>query len=775
MPTPFTSMTPEQMTRYLSQMPADQGGMMEFLRSQYGNIGAISPVSVQGGDQQDPGFYQPYAAQGFAGVSDLRPNQSGGFSGNLTAPFDAQQPGGQYGRYTGNFSGDGSLDPASVSFQPEQRDAGWLDNHFPELAAIAGLAITGGAAGLYGAPGVGGAASGAASLSPELLQTGYLGFSPEAAAATAGSAGSGWIDGPGLDGFDPSAGVGGSSSPQVSLPSSQSGWIDGPGLDALGSTQAGAPISESLMTSTGAGGVSGAGGATGLLDGLGGVKGLAAGVGALAGALGGGPSESTTSRNVPEWAQPYAQDITKRGQDIANTPFQPYTGQRFAGPNDAMRTSWEMANQFAQGGPSAGQQVSQGTFNRLQSGDSPDFGNAAQINNQYIGQTTPGAANQYIGQNQNSNVSGLVGGANPLLSQTTGAIGPLGQMSLDQSTTNVGRNALLGQNNPYLNDAIGYATGDITRNFQNTINPQLDRMARASGSFGNSGVEQARQEAERTMAQQIGRTTSDMRMADYNMQAQLGEGDLGRRTSASLTDAARNLGASKDMQSFNIGTDLARQQANLGYRAGDLNRGISGYEAQQNRLLDAGKFDATNAQNNWNTNLAATSDLGKYNSGLMQTDLARNAGLLSGQQQFNAGQGNFDITGARNDWNSAEGRAAQTMGAYQGYDQANTNRIAMLNTTGNEMNRFAQQQPDFNYQEFMRQQAYPAQQLGAYQGAYNTGVNGQSVQSTPTGGNTTAQALGGAMTGIGLYNMFTQPQQQSTNYQFDPITGRRYA
>ena len=31
------------------------------------------------------------------------------------------------------------------------------------------------------------------------------------------------------------------------------------------------------------------------------------------------------------------------------------------------------------------------------------------------------------------------------------------------------------------------------------------------------------------MAQQVGRTTSDMRMQDYNLQAQLGEGDLGRR------------------------------------------------------------------------------------------------------------------------------------------------------------------------------------------------------------------------------------------------------
>ena len=95
------------------------------------------------------------------------------------------------------------------------------------------------------------------------------------------------------------------------------------------------------------------------------------------------------------------------------------------------------------------------------------------------------------------------------------------------------------------------------------------------------------------------------------------------------------------------------------------------------------------------------------------------------------------------------------------------------------MNRYAQQPLDFQNQEFTRQQQYPAQQLGVYQNAYNTGVNGQSVQSTPTGGNPVAQTLGGAASALGLWNMFTKPEQtaslgvQSNN--FDPITGRRYA
>lgn len=738
------------------------------LRQYYANAGPLTAQPRDSTFQQDPQFTQGVMpSYGNDKLSGFRP-EGDGYFGNLTAPFDPLNPGGRYGSYQGRFSADGTLDPSSVGFSPEERSGSFVsENMLPlTLAVMAGTSLYNGF-GMPGSPG----SSGAEWVSGADLPAGPM--------VGTDAAGYGGTMGSGYESFIPNTAADSYLAEGVPEMFAPSGGVPG-GPDVIGSDwAAGAPtgptggIAPPMPTTPPT--LPGGGVGKWVLENGKWVAGLAGA--ALAGSNS-GPDVATTSRDVPEWAQKYGPDIVGRGQAIADTPFQPYTGQRFAGPNDALRQSWEMANQTAQG-PSAAQQISQGTFNRLQSGAVPDFGKATQVDNQYIGQTTPGASNSYIGQNANSNVSGLLGGqTNPILGQTTGSIGPLGQMNLAQTTTDVGRNALLGQNNPYLNDAIGYATGDITRNFNNTINPQLDRMARASGSFGNSGVEQARQEAQRTMAQQVGRTTSDMRMQDYNLQAQLGEGDLSRRLQAGLTDASRNLGASQAMQQFNIGNDFARQQANLGYRAGDLSRNMTGYEAQQNRMLDAGKFDANNAQQNWQTNLAATSDLGKFNSGLAQADLGRNAQLQGQQQQFNANQGNFDITGARNDWNSAEGRAAQTMNAYQGYDQANTNRIAMLNTTGNEMNRFAQQPLDFQNQEFMRQQAYPAQQLGVYQNAYNTGVNGQSVQSTPTGNSPAANLLGGATSAIGLYNLFTQPQQQQqqsgARWTFDPMTGARY-
>lgn len=677
------------------------------LQAQYGNIGTptANTDNRYGANGGGNGYYSA------GGLDYLTPTAGGGFSGPVGAPFDQPGAGGQYGQYQGTFGADGSL--TGGNFQPMQRESwldknGWIAPLLPIAAAGVGAAMGGqGIPGFSGAPAAGGEGYG------------IVGGATEPVSMMAGGEGAAGGAGYGV--------IGGATEPVASL----------------GSTgAAGAPITASTMTSVGAG-AAGAGG--GILDGLGGAKGIAGLVGAAAGALGGGADTATKSSNVPEWAQPYSRDLVQRGQDIANTPFQPYTGQRYAGPNDAMKDSWEMASQFARGGPSADEATSQGTFRRLQSGATPNFGKAQQISNQYIGNAPT------------SNVSGLVnGGANPFLGQTTGQLDPLRQMNLAQTTTQVGTNPYFGKNNPYLNDAIGYATGDITRNFTDTVNPGFDRMARASGSFGNSGVEEARANAQRTMAQQIGRTTSDMRMADYTMQAGLGEADVNRRLSTSLTDTARNLGASKDMQAFNIGNDYLVNKGNLDYRSGDLTRNVNAYDKGQDRILDAGKFDAKYGADTWATNLGATTDLGK----------------------FNAGQTNLDIAGNRADWNSAENRAVQTMDAYKGYDDATLRRAGVLGATGATMQAEAQKPLDFNYAEFLRQQQEPATKLGVYGTAYNTGVGGQSVQTTPTGNSTAANVVGGAAAGLGFYDMLTRPTASTStnypsNYVFDPITGAR--
>ncbi len=45
-------------------------------------------------------------------------------------------------------------------------------------------------------------------------------------------------------------------------------------------------------------------------------------------------TSSTTTREIPSWAQPAAQDLLARGQSLSNTPYQTYNGQRIANMTD---------------------------------------------------------------------------------------------------------------------------------------------------------------------------------------------------------------------------------------------------------------------------------------------------------------------------------------------------------------------------------------------------------------------------------------------------------
>ena len=698
-----------------------QADAIAALQQYYAQVGQLNPQGPRAGTgfTQDPQYSQDVMpSYGNDMLSGFRPD-GGGYFGNLTPPFDPSTPGGQYGSYQGRFSADGTLDPASVGFSPEERSGSFVSENMLPLT----LAVMGGTAAIngFGLPGAGSAGSAGAGPS------GFAGFGDGVVSAGAGTSG-------GVSGGGITAG-GGATAGGLSAGSGGGAALGG------GST---------LVAGGGGGGAAGGG----LLSALGGARGLAGAAGAVAGALGSGAQTSSNSTSVPEWLQPYATDLAQRGQDYANQGPQQYTDPRFVGPNGAQQTAWEMVNQASQN-PTAQQGQAATAFGNLMAAQMPDFANGARVNNQYIGQSTPGASNQYIGQTTGSNVSALANQANPYLGQTTQQIGPLGQMSLAQTNTDVGRNALLGMNNPFLQSSIDSSVGDLTRNFNNTINPNLDRMARASGSFGNSGVEQARQEAQRTLASQIGRTTNDARMADYNLQAQLGEGDLSRRTSASLADAQRNLGASQAEQQFNIGNDFQRQALNSGYQAADLARNLGGFNQQQANQLQAGMFDTTQRANDLTRNATLTGQQNQFNANLAQTDLARNASLTGQQQQFNANQGNFDITNGLNAWNNTQNRAASSLGQWQAFAEQPYRAANALGTVGQQINAYEQRPLDFNYNEFIRMQGDQANRLGTYGSLYGQARGGNSVQSQQNGGNTAAGILGGISSGVGLYNLLT--------------------
>jgi hypothetical protein len=70
-------------------------------------------------------------------------------------------------------------------------------------------------------------------------------------------------------------------------------------------------------------------------------------------------------------------------------------------------------------------------------------------------------------------------------------------------------------NNPYMDALVNQAQGDVTRNYQNVIAPQLDALDARSGSFGNSGVQNVLGQSQYQLGQTLGDISTNLRGQDY--------------------------------------------------------------------------------------------------------------------------------------------------------------------------------------------------------------------------------------------------------------------
>jgi hypothetical protein len=101
----------------------------------------------------------------------------------------------------------------------------------------------------------------------------------------------------------------------------------------------------------------------------------------------------------------------------------------------------------------------------------------------------------------------------------------LGFNGTDQSWT--GGNPFLGSQNPYLQQNINAANQNITNAYTMGTAPQMASRQAASGSFGNSGLDQLQGEQQRQFAQTLGNTDAQMQMQDYQNQGNMYQWDQG--------------------------------------------------------------------------------------------------------------------------------------------------------------------------------------------------------------------------------------------------------
>lgn len=170
---------------------------------------------------------------------------------------------------------------------------------------------------------------------------------------------------------------------------------------------------------------------------------------------GGGDTTQTQVKELPAWAQPYAEDFLQTGMGAINQPVQPFQGMRVAPMNQSQQVGLSMIKGRALSG-------------------APDETAARQ-------QATATAQGAYLDKNPYATM------ANPYLSE------PYTQYAIDQNAQSMGR---------------GYATGTAA---------QMDSASARGRAMGGSGYQQAVGQNEMNLGNSIGNMANQYQLAKTGM------------------------------------------------------------------------------------------------------------------------------------------------------------------------------------------------------------------------------------------------------------------
>jgi hypothetical protein len=197
---------------------------------------------------------------------------------------------------------------------------------------------------------------------------------------------------------------------------------------------------------------------------------------------GGSSGSTTTTANLPDWAQPYAKQILERGSDLSNQGIPQYSGDTVAGFSDDQQNAMDMIRNQATQGSSA-----------------VDAANSA-VTNQ------------------------LNGGNNATYAPTS---------------TDVGTNPYMGSN-PYLAQQVANAQGQAADAYKQGTASQTMAQFRNAGAFGGSAQQQYTNSQNQTLGNQLGQISTNMYGQDYANTQQLAQQNIALQNSSAQQDAARN-------------------------------------------------------------------------------------------------------------------------------------------------------------------------------------------------------------------------------------------
>ena len=408
------------------------------------------------------------------------------------------------------------------------------------------------------------------------------------------------------------------------------------------------------------------------------------------------PTEQTVySESLPPYVEPYFKRLLQRTEGESLQDYTPYGGQRLAYFSPDERKAQAMTRGYAQ------------------AGTPQEFGQAQQM--------LTGLAQPYTAGYQ----AGQLGPSQYAAGQFDAGYDPSIRASGYTATAPTEQYQPLGfeQNlqrfmSPYQQNVIDIQKREARRQSDIT-GEQIGSQAAQAGGLGGYREAILQAERERNLGQQLGDIQARGSQQAYQQAVQ----QIGAERAADLQAAQFGL------QQFGLGEQAAQRQEQLTQQAFAF-----GEQAKQ----QAAKLGLTAQQQEE----AARQAQEKFRqTGFQADEAARQA-----QERF--GQSAFDLS-----QRYGQAAAQQLAGLGQARQADVQQRIAALTGIGSQQRALRQAGLDLGYEDFLRQQQYPQQQLGFYSNI----LRGVPVQPQRTVSTYTQQpglfqqTLGLGLSGLGLY------------------------
>ena len=469
---------------------------------------------------------------------------------------------------------------------------------------------------------------------------------------------------------------------------------------------------------------------------------------------GGGQNTVTTQvEKLPEELVPFYEDLLGRGTYESLTGYVPYPGRRLAefdpyeggaqqayaemalaGTPESFREAQAVSREAAIGSPYQRAMMADQATQEMMRGvgeyrrERPQF---ADIRTGAVDFTQPGTQEDYLADQGAltgfddaaiGNLTGLGGAAIGNLKDLEGeAVGDIGVAGFGDA------GILESYMNPYQQNFLDVQK-DLAREESEKAANQIAAQAAMSGGLGGyrEGVMQS--ERERNLGTQLGEIQSRGDIENYLQARQAFEADRAADYTADVANrqAALQFGEADRQAALQFGE--ADRQAALQFGEADRQAGFQDLAQARQAFEQDRQANIQRAEFN-RAGLGEAAQLGMQGYGSLGQDIDR---------RMMAGQRMSDLTGTR-----------QAME----YD-----RLGQLESAGQRRRALAQQGLDIGYQDFLRQQAFPREQLNLYSSMLR-GIPVGPGQYTAMYGNTPSplqQMVGAGISGIGAYNSLTR-------------------